>query len=275
MIEAQRERPHAAFVLGLSAPVCLALTVLSSWICFALWGEWWLARPPIAFGGAGLVPRLLHAAPVDDLWAWWLYGSRQVLFLIGGVLLISVPLGALLGVFAAFASPIYRAALARLVELSGALPALVLLGLWSLAQPDPSYLGMLGVLAALKLVQIANLVANRAQLLRQREHLESARALGGTRWHLMAVHVLPHLWSTLTIASALAAAWVVSLEAALSFVGLGAPNAHTWGSVLGDVARHHVWSPAAAAALLSICAVSLSFFALGSTASRASRFRRT
>lgn len=256
-------KPRAS-ITGIGWPTCVASSVLCGWLCFALGGEWWLGRLPIAFDESGLALRLLRASSAQDLWAWWLYSSRKVLFLVGGVLLLSVPLGALLGALAAFAAPVYRATLARLVELSGALPALILLGLWRLAQDDPSYLGMIAVLGALTLVQIAHLVTQRTQTLRQRDHLESARALGATPWHLFAVYILPQLRSTLTIAGAFGAAWVIVLEAALTFVGLGVPNAQTWGSVLGDVVRLRSWSPAAVLALFSICAVSLSCFALGS-----------
>ena len=65
----------------------------------------------------------------------------------------------------------------------------------------------------------------RAQALveRQKEYVEAARGLGVSGWHIMVRHILPNCLPPLLVIGTLQIAWAVTLEATLSFLGLGVP----------------------------------------------------
>jgi peptide/nickel transport system permease protein len=75
----------------------------------------------------------------------------------------------------------------------------------------------------------------RTLVLRQREFVEAAYAIGATTAHILLRHLLPNLWGQIMVISALQAGRMMLLEAGLSFLGLGVPApAPAWGSMLAD-----------------------------------------
>ena len=55
------------------------------------------------------------------------------------------------------------------------------------------------------------------------DYVEAARALGFNKWRIMIHHVLPNATSVIIVQSTLSLAAAILTEAALSFLGLGAP----------------------------------------------------
>ena len=210
-------------------------------------------------------------------WVWWMLSTRNVVWIVVSVLGVSLVLGSVAGALVAYGPRLFSGVLGRLVELSGALPSLIIVGLWRIRDTEPDIASFIAILAALKTIETARLVSSETERLSSQGFVVAAYALGASRQRVFVVHVLPHLLSALAVSSALTAASVVGLEAALSFVGLGLPGTSSWGALLGDAALGQTdWTtlspqPAAAApisatrivlALLSVSATTLALYTL-------------
>ena len=74
----------------------------------------------------------------------------------------------------------------------------------------------------------------RAQTLslRNSEFVEAARVSGEPTWRIIAVEILPNMTSLVVSSWIGAVLYAILAEAALSFIGIGDPNAITWGTIL-------------------------------------------
>jgi peptide/nickel transport system permease protein len=148
---------------------------------------------------------------------------------------VAVALGLLLGTLAGMGPPIADALLCRAVELSGALPTLVVLAIVRSVEAVPSVVSFIAVLAILRAVRIARLVRGEVLRVAGQEFVLAARAGGIPEWRIATGHVLPHVMGPVLVAATFTLASVIALEAALSFVGLGLPaEMPSWGGLLGQ-----------------------------------------
>jgi peptide/nickel transport system permease protein len=98
----------------------------------------------------------------------------------------------------------------------------------------------------------------QVRVMRAREFVVSARALGASPVRVLAHHVAPHVAGSLFAASAVLVADLLAVEASLSFLGLGVrPPAASWGSILQDGVPYltSAWWVAAVPCLLLVATV--------------------
>jgi len=70
---------------------------------------------------------------------------------------------------------------------------------------------------------------------RQREHVEAARALGMGNMRIVLRHVLPLIAAPVVVQATFGMAGAIVAEASLSFLGLGVqPPTTSWGAMLND-----------------------------------------
>lgn len=183
-------------------------------------------------------PPVRHFLGVDaqgrDVLAVTIHGARSVVLTTLGVLALALFFGVPLGAFAG-RDNVADGLLSRLVELTGALPSLVLLAALHAGGITPSWGGVVLVLGALRAVEVARLVRGEVLRVSGTEFVLAARALGASGSGVVIRHVMPHVWGPVIVNAAFGATAVVSLEAALSFVGIGLPaDVPSWGQLLGQ-----------------------------------------
>ena len=183
-----------------------------------------------------------------DVWARLLYGARISLAV--GVLAVSlsVVIGTVVGAIAGFFRGKVSVALLALTDWALALPRVVLLLLLA-ALWQPGALLVIVVLGLTGWMSIARLVYGEVRALAARPFVEGARALGASRRRVLWRHVLPNALTPVIVAAALGVGNAISLEAGLSYLGLGVqPPTPSWGNMIASGRDTLVNAPWVAAA---------------------------
>lgn len=178
----------------------------------------WMGADPL---GRDLLARLVHGA-------WVTLGLAITAVLLGGVI------GSAVGLIAGYFGGVIDRALMRLTDIQMALPTL-LLALLIVSALGPSLLNLTLILALTGWTRFARIVRGQARSLREREFVQSARAIGAGPVRIMVIHILPNLVSSLLVLATLELARVILIEAALSYLGLGVqPPTASWGRILAE-----------------------------------------
>ncbi|HEX2879529.1 MAG TPA: ABC transporter permease subunit [Polyangiaceae bacterium] len=226
----------------------------------------------------GAVWPLIHTAstldPNIDGWGalveWWVRATRYVTAVTAVVALVSSAAGLLLGWLATIEHRLFDFVLRHAVALCGSLPSLILVGVTRVSGRFPVGLDLIVVLLTLRSVEVAHLVRTQLVALRDQEFVTAARAVGGSHWHVLTWHLLPHLRRPLASLAASTLASVVALEAAMSLIGLRTLQHASWGAAL--VSNTNSSGPGARLALL--CALLSLLAAAGASILLARRVQR-
>ncbi len=141
----------------------------------------------------------------------------------------SLGMGVALGLGAALGPKLLDRTLGRAVDMSAAIPAIVIVALFS-ANSEGRYWSFVATLAALRTVEIARLTRWESARLAGADHFTAARALGASTYRLGRVHLLPLALRPALTSAVFAAAATAALEAALGYFGLTSNG--SWGSTL-------------------------------------------
>ncbi len=157
-----------------------------------------------------------------DLYSAIVYGLRISLGVGVGSALIAAAVGTLVGLVAAYAGGWVDAALMRLVDLLLSFPT-ILMALMILAYLGKGTANVVLTLVLLEWAYYARTARGQALVETRREYVEAARGQGIPPWRLLAGHILPNCLPPLLVIGALQVARAITLEATLSFLGLGVP----------------------------------------------------
>ncbi|MGH2736057.1 MAG: ABC transporter permease [Actinomycetota bacterium] len=145
--------------------------------------------------------------------------------------LISMVIGALLGIAAGYFGGWRDTFLMRLTDWFLALPFLILaIVLASIL--GPSIWNVAFVIGITSWPGTARLVRAQALSVKTRPYVERARALGAGHWHLVTRHILPNVFPLIFANTILVVAVAILSETTLSFLGLGDPLNVSWGTML-------------------------------------------
>ncbi len=178
--------------------------------------------PPGATSFDGMTYWLGTDAQGRDMLSAILYGLRISLFVGLGAVLISVAIGVTLGLLAAYRGGWIDTLVMRAVDFILGFPtmlvALVLLAMLGR--------GIDKVIIALVVVQwahYARIMRGRALQERRKEYIEAAQNLGFPAWRVMLVHLMPNCIGPVMVFGTIQIATAITLEATLSFLGVGVP----------------------------------------------------
>jgi oligopeptide transport system permease protein len=191
-----------------------------------------------------------------DLFSRILYGTRISLSiaLIGP--LISLVIGVIYGSISGYFGGRVDNIMMRLVDVLYAFPGLLFIILLmaffrsTFAKPDPGTVGyflgaidakfggMLFIIIGIGLTgwqTMARITRGQVLSMREKEFVEAARTLGASDLRIMFRHILPNIIGPLVIMETLSIPGYISLEAFLSFIGLGInPPTPSWGAMIAD-----------------------------------------
>lgn len=158
-----------------------------------------------------------------DLYSAILYGLRISLTvgLASGV--IALLIGMAIGLVAAYAGGRTEAIIMRIVDLQLSFPA----SLVALMMVAALGKGVDKIILALVIAQwayYARTVRATALVERGKEYVEAAQCLGISRFRIVFRHILPNCMAPLIVVGTVQTASAISLEATLSFLGVGLPQ---------------------------------------------------
>ncbi|CAN5434833.1 ABC transporter permease [soil metagenome] len=157
-----------------------------------------------------------------DLYSAIVYGLRISLTVGVGSALIAAVVGTLIGLVAAYAGGKVDALLMRLVDLLLSFPT-ILMALMILAYVGKGVGNVMLTLVLLEWAYYARTARGQALVEARREYVEAAQGQGIPRWRIVTGHILPNCLPPLLVIGALQIARAITLEATLSFLGLGVP----------------------------------------------------
>lgn len=203
-------------------------------------------KPPFAVTTNGL-----HVFGTDalgrDILSRIVVGA-QVSLLVGvASVTVSAVVGIAFGLIAGYEDRYAGRVLMGLTDVQLAIPFLVL-ALAVVAVLGPSLFNLIMVLGLANWVQYSRVVRAECLVLREREFVLAARALGSSTPRILLRHLLPNVMSSVVVISSLLVAKMILFESSLSFLGLGVPpSTPTWGSMIADARNYltHSWWVAA------------------------------
>lgn len=186
----------------------------------------------------GLAPSLKHLLGTSittgqDTFSMLLYGTRVSLSIgiITG-LLIAV-LGCLLGIVAGYLGGVYDTIIMRTIEVMQVIPSLpltiVITNLFG-----RSYVVIVLVFVLFGWQSLARVVRSQVLTLKNSNYVKAAKLNGASSFYIMRKHILPGIYNLVIMSTALTSAGIMLAESGLSFLGLGNPNAISWGKMLAD-----------------------------------------
>ena len=151
-----------------------------------------------------------------------LYGIRTSV-LVGVVsTAIALVIGLSLGLWAAYLGGRFDGFVMRLVDIQLSFPP-ILIALILLALTGPGLGKIIVALVAVKWAYYARSARSIAMVERRKEYIEAATCLGLSTNRIIFKHLLPNCLTPLLAVTALQVASAITLEATLSFLGLGLP----------------------------------------------------
>jgi peptide/nickel transport system permease protein len=157
-----------------------------------------------------------------DMLSGIIYGLRISLGVGAGSALIAGIIGSALGLIAAYAGGKIETGIMRLVDLQLSFPA-ILVALMILAFLGKGVLNVMLALVIVEWARYARTARGAALVEARREYMEAARCLALPTWRLLFRHLLPNCMPPLIVIGTIQVARAITLEATLSFLGLGVP----------------------------------------------------
>jgi peptide/nickel transport system permease protein len=173
-------------------------------------------------GSAGFVMWLGADGAGRDMWSAILYGLRISLGVGVASGIVALAIGTAIGLLAAYRGGWLDALIMRIVDLQLSFPA-ILVALILVAILGR---GADKVMIALILVQwayYARTVRGSALVERRKEYVEAAQCLALPPSRIVFRHLLPNVLAPMIVVGTLQTAHAISLEATLSFLGVGLP----------------------------------------------------
>jgi peptide/nickel transport system permease protein len=190
--------------------------------------------PPIGLEGAKPGHLLGTDRHGRDTLSRLLYGARISLAVSVVGITLTGAAGSLIGLLAGFFGGWVDTLLMRLADISLSLPGILIAVLLSVVF-EPSFTNVIIVVVFLLWPSYARLTRGETLGLKQQEFVALARIAGCSSARIMFRHIVPNLAPSILVLATLHVGYVIVLEAALSFLGVGIPPpTPSWGVMVAD-----------------------------------------
>ncbi|WNJ90000.1 ABC transporter permease [Bosea sp. 685] len=169
-----------------------------------------------------------------DLYSRLVHGASVAMAVALTAISTALIAGTLLGILAASLPARSERLILILFDVVSSFPSLVL-ALAAVAVFGPSTM-LVVIIVAVTLIPHFGRVA-RAQVLtvRNAPYIEAERLLGASAWRIVFSHILPNIAGPLVVLASIDIPVVITIEAGLSFIGLGVrPPLASWGTLIYD-----------------------------------------
>ncbi|PSL38210.1 peptide/nickel transport system permease protein [Labedella gwakjiensis] len=242
--------------------------IVAFWLVLVVAVQWIAPFDPLASAGQRLAaPSAEHWFGTDalgrDVLSRALYGARYSLPIALVSIVASVVVGSVLGAVAGYVGGLVDSIIMRIADITMSFPA-ILLAMAVAAALGPG-LNNAGIAIIIVWWPIyARLMRGQVLSIKEREHVESAVAIGASRRRILFRHIIPHASTPTLVNATMDLGQIVLLVASLSFLGLGAlPPTPEWGAMITEGAKNFYQPWIAAAPGLAIVSIVLAINFIG------------
>ena len=244
-VEVYSESAWQGFRAGIGRVVAepfglVGLVLVTIMVAGALLAPWIVPYDPIAIAPRQrlLPPSAEHWFGTDqlgrDLLSRVITGGRVALEVALLCIALSLSIGLLLGMLAGFGPRWLDNILILLFDTVRSFPT-VMFALAVVTLVGPSLNTVILVVVVTSIPVYARIVRTQTQALRNKQFILAERAMGASMARILGVHILPNVIGPMLILASMDIPVVITIEAGLSFLGLGVrPPTPSWGSILND-----------------------------------------
>ena len=229
------------------------------------------------FGANEIIPSDARQPPSSDHWfgtdnlgrdvfSRVILGAREILVLSGLGTLFAVIFGTIFGLMTGYRGGWFDEVTMRTFDSLLALPAL-LLALLLLGTVGTSQYSILIVIIIVYTPIVARVVRSVVLAVKPQGFVEAARLGGETQMYILFREILPSVWPTLSVESALRFSYAIFLVGSLGFLGVGVqPPSPNWGLMVKEArpfASLIPWTLVFPAAAISIVVIGVNLMADG------------
>jgi peptide/nickel transport system permease protein len=166
-----------------------------------------------------------------DVFLGLIEGARVSMLVGVTATLMSMVIGAVIGITAGFYGGGIDAVLMRLTDIFLVIPWLPLM-LVLAALLGSNIWTIIFVIGITSWAGTARIIRSQTLSCKERPYVERARAIGSSDFHIMTKHILPNVFPLIFANTVLVAAVAIISETTLSFLGMGDPTRTSWGMML-------------------------------------------
>ena len=217
----------------------------------------------MAFGGAPSAEHLLGCDDVGrDLFARLIFGGRVSLMVGICSALISLAIGVPVGLFGGYFRGAVETVIMRCADIFMSFPNMILI-LVLASVLGQSVTTVTLVIGFLGWTEFARLIYASVLSVREKDYVESAKAIGAKNGTILLRYVLPNSFAPVIISFTFRTAQAIITESSLSFLGLGVqPPEASWGNILYYAqsisvlsTKLYMWVPAGVVLVLTVLSI--------------------
>lgn len=166
-----------------------------------------------------------------DIFSQWIYGVRVSLLVgfLSGLIILAI--GGSVGLISGYYKGTTDVVMMRIVDVLYGIPTEPLILIIALVFGSSVW----NIIFAMGLIlwrSMARIVRSQALSLSERPFIKAARAAGAGDIRIIYLHMAPNLLPLMLIETTLVIAWAIIVEAGMSFLGFGAQEMVSWGTML-------------------------------------------
>jgi peptide/nickel transport system ATP-binding protein len=168
----------------------------------------------------------------QDIFSQLIWGARQSLIIAFAAGFIATFVAVIVGVASAYLGGVIDGVLSTVTDILLVIPIFPLFIVIAAYLKSAGLLDIIIILGALNWSYSARQLRVQALSIRNRDFLKAASVRGERSSYIIAAEMLPSMSSLIVAAFCLNAVFAVLTAAGLQFIGLGDPNAQSWGTML-------------------------------------------